>query len=729
MVETRLELTSARRFRIALALGGVVACGPAAHAPAGPQPIASSEKVAAAPATAPAPPLRNAVILFIWDGLRPDSVDPRWTPNLARLRDTGAVDFRDHHAVYPTFTMMNAAAFATGGYPEKHGFFGNTMYQPGPDGARASGDPIDFSQPVFTEDYGVLTALDRFNRARGRRGLLETETLFGAAHAAGLTTAALGKTGPAFLIDYRLDGPRNSCFLDENIAAPFEFAQELLAQRVPLPKNSARFPFPNGARLELAPDNGDPSAEDRTLAVTLADGVTTDPRSPRGSTHAPRNRYLMNVFLDHVLPKRRPDLSLLWLRNPDSTEHGYGPGSEPYLAALKAQDELLGELLRKLAELGLRERTNLLIASDHGHSTIAGDPSVFPLRTLDHPADGSGKLGKPDPRLGYSVSGEIRTADLLRRAGFADVYDGAGCLHNPVLSGIRADGSAVNPARKDPNGDVCHAEKPRAQRKGGVYTTPALRAPAKLPDGAVVVAANGGSEYLYVPSRSRELVQRLVTALQERRVYGAVFVHDRYAGVPGTLPLSAIFAGTRDDFPTPDVIVSFDWDDQAFASPNQLAPGTEYASAQGNRGMHGSFSPIDVRATLIASGPDFKAGVANQLPSSNVDVAPTLAHLLGLSLPEAQGRVLTEALKSGLEGDYRVAAEAESAGPVALRRVCNPDDPACARPAPAASYRFTLEKKILTLPDGKTRYTYLDRAKATRETPASASATGGARKK
>ena len=38
-----------------------------------------------------------------------------------------------------------------------------------------------------------------------------------------------------------------------------------------------------------------------------------------------------------------------------------------------------------------------------------------------------------------------------------------------------------------------------------------------------------------------------------------------------------------------------------------LAQGTEYESAQNYRGMHGSFSPIDVHNTMIARGPDFKA--------------------------------------------------------------------------------------------------------------------------
>src|SRR5437867_157468 len=82
-------------------------------------------------ATAPgrpesAPPERNVVIV-VWDGLRPDAIDPEDTPNLARLREIGT-EFADHHSTYPTFTMMNSASFATGGFPDTTGYYGNVVW-------------------------------------------------------------------------------------------------------------------------------------------------------------------------------------------------------------------------------------------------------------------------------------------------------------------------------------------------------------------------------------------------------------------------------------------------------------------------------------------------------------------------------------------------------------------------------------------------------------------------
>jgi hypothetical protein len=49
--------------------------------------------------------------------------------------------------------------------------------------------------------------------------------------------------------------------------------------------------------------------------------------------------------------------------------------------------------------------------------------------------------------------------------------------------------------------------------------------------------------------------------------------------------------------------------------------------------------------TLIAAGPDFKRGEANDLASGNVDLAPTILQILG-SKPSQKmdGRILSEAM-------------------------------------------------------------------------------------
>ena len=76
------------------------------------------------------------VIVFVVDGLRPDSIDAADTPTLHRLRAEG-VSFEASHAAFPTVTRVNAAVLATGHHPGATGILGNTMYVRDVDPARA----------------------------------------------------------------------------------------------------------------------------------------------------------------------------------------------------------------------------------------------------------------------------------------------------------------------------------------------------------------------------------------------------------------------------------------------------------------------------------------------------------------------------------------------------------------------------------------------------------------
>src|ERR1019366_1615734 len=78
------------------------------------------------------------VVLMAWDGLRPDFVTQRDTPNLYRLAREG-VRFDRHHAIFPTLTMVNATALATGAPPGVNGLEGNVFYVPA-DAAPAIGN-------------------------------------------------------------------------------------------------------------------------------------------------------------------------------------------------------------------------------------------------------------------------------------------------------------------------------------------------------------------------------------------------------------------------------------------------------------------------------------------------------------------------------------------------------------------------------------------------------------
>jgi arylsulfatase A-like enzyme len=628
------------------------------------------------------------IIIFVWDGLRPDSINPTDTPNLHALREAG-VEFTDNHSTYPTFTMMNAASFATGGFPGSTGYYGNTLWQPGAQGPDSANAKVDFQQPVFTEDYAILEDLTRFLRG----DLLLIDTLFEAAQKAGLVTAAVGKSGAAFIQDYK----RGGLLLDEKTVLPLSFAKELQAAGIPLPVTTAKAYAPD--ELALAPNNGNPS--EFKPPKRLEDGITFDPTDSSGSPYKAALQYMADIYIDYILPKKSPRLSVLWIRDPDTSQHVYGVGSPNARDGLRSNDGMLGQLRARLRQLDEEATTDIIVVSDHGHSNVAGSSELFPLRAIQ-----DGAVGAVDPN-GYSVSGLVRLADLLHRAGFT-VFDGIGCTYLPVALGIKADGTPVYPVETDLDGKLCGKE-------GQKYNIGPYKVPASLPPNALVIAVNGGSDYIYVPDRDAATVSKAVEFLQTRSEIGAVFVDSRYGGLPGTLPLNLIrvenTAGRN-----PDVIVSYDYDASAVIGG---VKGTEYSGTLLNnsyRGMHGSFSPVDVHNTLIAYGPDFREGLKDPLPTGNVDVAPTVAGILGLSLPRADGRPLLEALRNGPgAGDYQVVSRTLRPRTVATGiSVKLPTDPSGRGIDPEKKeYTIELQTKALTY-QGKT-YTYFDSAKAVRQ--------------
>ncbi|MCP1845100.1 arylsulfatase A-like enzyme [Bradyrhizobium sp. USDA 4524] len=627
---------------------------------------------------------KRRAIVFVWDGLRADDLAPEITPNYFALARTGVI-FADHHAVYPTFTMMNSASIATGTYPGTHGFYGNVVYAPRASGKNAKGAEIDFSAPAFIEDFGVVEAVREAYQGR----LTRVPTLLQAAQANGLTTAAVGKFGAAFIQDYL----RGGIILDEDAAIPLAFAKELQNAGYALPRNSINA---HPAReLNLAKDNGDPTAP--IPIQRLKDGQTANPLDRTGALSRPGFRYLTDVFVNYILPVKQPDLTVFWSKEPDATNHAYGPGTYNSIDATRMNDEILGRVMDKLRELGWEQSTDIIITQDHNHSTVSGDVAHFPLRDI---ADGG--AGAVDPH-GYSVSGFVRTAELLSRDGLK-AYDGVGCRAIPILSGILPDGTHLQPLRDDDDGSICG--KPQK------LTSAAFVVPKPVPAGAVVVAANAGSDYLFVPDGNLGVVKAAVASLQSRQQFGAIFVSDRYDEIAGTLPMSLINTESKVAGRAPDVIVSFNYDGTIAVAGK---PGISYASSVNRRGDHGSFSPTDTRISLLARGPDFKVGLYDTLPTANVDIAPTVAHILKLSMPDLQGRVLEEALKDGPPvTDFSVLRKTHRSSTRTGLTIKLPTDLDGRGIDPRLStYAVELHTKVLSR--GGNSYTYFDHATSIRE--------------
>jgi len=695
---------------------------------------------APSPTATPTPTAQAATrtIIFVWDGLRPDDVTQADTPNLYALQQAG-VSFPDNHSTYPTFTMMNGSSFATGSFPKTSGFYGNTFWTPPqgsgntiPAGNGAGGTAQDYVDPVFTEDYQVLNTLNTYYGGQ----LLLVKSLFATAQAAGMTTATIGKSGAAYIQDLGKGG----LFLDENTVQPRTLATELQTAGIPLPANTVNG-YAGTDAVTLSANNGSPTARagyvtfnttayDPAGALTVAARDSSD--TTQGAPEDAANKYMMATFTNYILPKKNPMLSLIWFRTPDNVEHGYGPGTSNVRAGLRSQDARLGELMAALRAQGIDGSTNIVVVSDHAHSTVSGPLSLYPLRAITPsatapngaPVNGStsgtsaATLGAVSAN-GFSFSGDVRSADLLTYRGFK-AYDGAGCSTS-AMYGLKANGTPTIPLRRDTTGTLCGAANTNYQAISSTLASPvaSFRVPAlgSLPANGIVVAANGGSDYFYVPSHDATTIANLVRFLQQREEYGAIFVDSRYGQIPGTLQMSQVNLENtaRKGNGQPDVVVSFSSDETVTI---QGKSGIEFESVGGQRGMHGSFGSTDVHNTLIAAGPSFRKAAVLTTPTGNVDVAPTVAYLLGLSMPQADGRVINEALATpASKGTPTVAASsvAPTSSATGLRFEV-PTDPTGGTPDtvfPRGTYTVLLQVKDLTV-DGKT-YRYFDFARAQRQ--------------
>ncbi len=155
--------------------------------------------------------------------------------------------------------------------------------------------------------------------------------------------------------------------------------------------------------------------------------------------------------------------------------------------------------------------------------------------------------------------------------------------------------------------------------------------------GEILQISLGGSVAFYVPERDPEWVQKLVSFLQASDFAGPIFTR---TALPGTFPSSAARIASPD---SPDVLFSFRWNDRK----NEYgAPGFFFAEGRlSGYGTHASLSPFDVHNTLVAVGPDIRPAFRNTLPTANVDLAPTILHLLGIpGAAQMDGRILLEAL-------------------------------------------------------------------------------------
>jgi len=282
-------------------------------------------KAAAAPRTAAdSKGQAEHIVVVVWDGMRPDFITPQYTPTLYQLAASG-VFFKNHHPVYISTTEVNGTALATGVYPNRSGIMANKDYRP----------EIGWLDSNATEGIEAIRRGDLLSD--GNYILVPTvaETL----QKAGYSTVIAGTKPVALLHD----------------------------------RSAKRSPGAAANSLVLYKGRTIP----RT-AVEALNKLNDDKEFPTNTVHpnVAADAWTTKSLTQGLWKKGVPKYTLLWLSEPDASQHESGPGSETSLAALESSDKNLDKVLKALDERKLRDKTDVFVVSDHGFSTIQRGPDV-----------------------------------------------------------------------------------------------------------------------------------------------------------------------------------------------------------------------------------------------------------------------------------------------------------------------------------------------------------------
>jgi predicted AlkP superfamily pyrophosphatase or phosphodiesterase len=543
--------------------------------------------ILASAALAQAPQGRpHNVVLFVADGLRFRMVDDRTAPTMAAIARNG-VSLLNSHALFPTFTTANASAMATGHMLGDTGDFSNTIDA----GFEVPG--AGKSLTPFLESDVVLGDVDEHFSGN----YLDEVTILKLARDKGYSTASIGKIGPALIFDPTERSGEQTVLVDDATGTPkgiplsAEMTDRLKAEQLPLATPS------RGA-------NGKP-------------GTLTTPGTL--SANVEQQDYFAAVTARVVLPlfkeRNKPFVLVFWSRDPDGTQHFQGdslnslvPGinGPTSLAAIRNADDDLARIRSALGELGLLETTDIIVTADHGFSTISKESQTSP---------------------------SVKTK-------FADTLPS----HLP-LGFVALDlAHALNMILLDPDDDYKTIAPGQHTRLGNGL----IGGDRKNPK--VVVAANGGSDLVYLPDGDKAVAKRVVDFLLTQDYVSGLFVDPKLGKYPGTLTLDDIALDGSAITPHPAIAVNFRSFDTVCGEPVRCTVEIADTGLQQGQGTHGSFSRADTWNFMAIQGPDFKSQFTDPAPASNADLGRTIAQLMQLTPADKGklvGRVLSETLPNG----------------------------------------------------------------------------------
>lgn len=258
------------------------------------------------------------VVIVVWDGMRPDFARPDIAPNVCALAARG-VRFQNNHSVYITSTEVNGTAISTGAFPAVSGIVSNRMYLP----------QVFPSRPVDAQDPDVI---EKNDKATGGHHI-RLATLPELVREAGFTTAVAASKPVGFIWDRTQDlAKRKGCIT--------------LADGETIPQGAIR---------------------------GIVSGLGGDMKQLRD--HKPGrlsdDRWTTRALTEYLWKDEIPTLSVLWLAEPDASQHQTGPGSPQSLSAITNSDACLGTVVSTLEKRGVLDSTDIIVVSDHAFSTVS----------------------------------------------------------------------------------------------------------------------------------------------------------------------------------------------------------------------------------------------------------------------------------------------------------------------------------------------------------------------
>ena len=107
----------------------------------------------------------------------------------------------------------------------------------------------------------------------------------------------------------------------------------------------------------------------------------------------PQNQRAFDAYLKLGVDDLHPDVTLMWINDPDGTAHANGIGAPLTKKSLSLVDAGIGRVEDGLRQRGLLDSTNIIVTSDHGFSTETGGLDLAALvAPFSKKLDGSGDI-------------------------------------------------------------------------------------------------------------------------------------------------------------------------------------------------------------------------------------------------------------------------------------------------------------------------------------------------